>query len=126
MSVGPDDYQNYAETVTRYGLVTTPTAGAVIVTSGDLMRGLWHVKVQTSYGGTADVADNMELWVGPTKKTTLPVLPVVNGVPQEIILDAVRVEDGQEVQVRCVAAGGAGSVYRATMQATAVSTLALT
>ena len=123
MPVGPDDYASYVDSVNQYGLQTAPAAGAVIADSGQLMRGIWQVNIETSYGGTADVIDNMELWVGGAKRVQLTVIPVANAAPTVQIIPAVRIEEGQRVQVKATAAGAVNTVYRAVIRVTPLTTL---
>lgn len=113
-------------TFARNGSVVAPAAGATIADSGQLPAGIYSVQVAGTYGGTADTLDNMEVWVNNDRLTSLPVIPVANSSPIWLPLPGVVIYEGGRVQVKAVAAGGAGSVFRGTIVATPVRTLNLT
>lgn len=115
----------YTPTVRRYGLVVTPVAGGIIADTGQLAEGLYRLDIETSYGGTADVIDNMGLNVNGINVDVLTVLPVVNATPTVNHVPVVYVVLNGKIQVRAIAAGGAGSVYRAVVCATPLATLSL-
>lgn len=123
-SAGPNPLL-YTGTFMRNATAVAPGAGQVIADSGQLPAGLYLVSVAGSYGGVADVIDNMEIWVNGDRMSSLPVAPVVNGVPIFVSLAAVAVYEGGRIQVKAIAAGGAGSVFRGTIIATPVKTLNL-
>lgn len=103
--------------------VVAPPVGTDIVTTGQLSPGRYYVTVAAGYGGTADVLDNMRLMVGSRVIMTLPVLPIANLVPQEVTLPALRVLSGDAVHVQNITAGGAGTVFRATVVATPIDNM---
>lgn len=113
-------------TFARNSLVVAPIAGQIVADSGQLPAGVYSVQVAGSYGGTADVIDNMEVWVNNDRLTAIPVSPVANGAPIWMSLPGVVIFEGGKVQIRAVAGGGAGSVFRGTIVCTPVRTLNLT
>jgi hypothetical protein len=119
----PSAWQSYTPTFSRYGLVPTPLAGQVIATSGAMPAGLYRAIVSGSYGGTADVIDNMALFQGDKQVTILPVVPVANSAPIALTLDALVVFEGQTLTIRAIAAGGAGSVFRGIITITPLESL---
>lgn len=102
------------------GSTVAPPAGTDIVRTDTLPAGRYYVTVAAGYGGTADVLDNMRLMVGNRVVMTLPVLPIANLVPQEVTLPALRVLSGDFIHVQNIAAGGVGTVFRATVVATQI------
>lgn len=125
MIAGPTNYADFLDTQNQYGTQVAPVAGTVIADSGALPAGLYDVRVETSYGGVADVIDNMELWVNARKIVTLTVIPTANALPFVQQVPAVRVEPNQRIQVKNIATGGAGSVFRAVIRATPLTTLSI-
>lgn len=107
-------------------LAVAPVAGQVIADSGQLPAGVYSVQVAGTYGGTADAIDNMEVWINNDRLTSLPVAPVANATPMWLPLPGVVVFQGGRVQVKAIAAGGVGSVFRGTIIATPVRTLNIT
>jgi hypothetical protein len=110
-----------------YGTSVAPLANGVIVNAGQVgsganwPAGLYQLTAGAWYGGTADVADNMKLVAaGVATITTLFVAPVVNGTPSlrtvQFQLTAAAV-----FQVQAILAGGAGAVYKATLDVAPVS-----
>lgn len=97
-----------------------PAAGATIATVNTGKAGIYQITVIAGYGGTADVVDNMDLAVGGTLVTVLPVHATVNGIRIPVTVRR-RCTAAQAIAVRAIAIGGAGSVYRATIVATRVS-----
>lgn len=122
MASNPDRWRYVFESVYQYGLVTAPAAGATIVDSGALVAGIYDITINASYGGTADVIDNMALFLGDKKVGVLPIVPVANSAPIPVELFGKRVLQGQHLIVQAIAAGGVGTVYRAVITATLVST----
>lgn len=94
------------------GTATAPGAGAVIATVNAPKTGIYEITAIAGYGGTADVVDNMELAIGGTAVLQLPVYPVVNGERIPITIRR-RVNAGQAIAVRAIAAGGVGSIFLA-------------
>ena len=123
-SAGPNPLL-YTGTFARNSISVAPAAGAVVADSGQLPAGVYSLSVAGSYGGTADVIDNMEVWINGDRLSSLPVAPVVNGAPMFLSLPGVVIYEGGKVQIKAIAAGGAGSVFRGTIIATPVRTLNL-
>jgi hypothetical protein len=117
------NWERYTPTQGYQQSVTAPTAGAVIVTSGDIPEGLWEVKVETSYGGTPSTIDDMELWINGAKHSQLTVTPVANVAPSVRIYPVLRLARSPGVQVKATAGGAGGTVYRAALIITPVATL---
>ena len=122
----PPAWNRMTPTVPEYGLVVQPAAGGTIVDSGALPAGLYRVEVLTSYGGVADVIDNMALFRADAKITTLTVVPVGNGAVSSLVLTALAVYEGQHLTVRAIAGGALNSVYRAVITATPIQTQDIT
>ena len=120
-SAGPNQLL-YTGSVARNGTSIAPVAGTVIVGSGQLPGGIYSLQVAGSYGGTADAIDNMELWINSDRMCSLPVTPVINGAPIWLSLPGVVIFEGASVQIKAVANGVAGSVFRGTIVATPVRT----
>lgn len=121
----PDDFASYPPSQSKYNLVTAPAAGAVIVSSGQLPRGLYAVRASGSYGGVADVIDNMVLMVSGKPLTVLPVIPVANSAPVFVDVPVVMVQEGEHVDVVVVAAGAINTVYRGIVIVTPIISMAL-
>lgn len=102
-----------------YGTATAPQAGANIATSAALATGTWRVTINAWYGATADAADNMKLvWqsgIGTYSQVQLEVPPAADGpsVPQTVVVTVAGVPS--PVWVQNIAAGAAGSVYKARL-----------
>lgn len=114
----PANWQNYTGTFPGYGLVTAPAAGTIIASTGALPRGIYSVQASGSYGGVADVIDNLALFLDARRITLLAVAPVVNGTPFPVTVPSLIVLEGQTLTIRNVAAGGAGTVFRGIIMAT--------
>lgn len=118
----PADWNRFTETVPMVQSAVAPPASTVIADSGALAEGIYHVSVSGSYGGTADVIDNMALFRGDKKVCNLPVIPLANSTPVQLDLWGLRVLKGTHLTVQNLTAGGAGSVFRAILIATPVQT----
>lgn len=119
----PAQWQAYTPTMSVTARVTAPNAGQVIADLGSLPGGIYQVTAMASYGGTADVIDNMSLHLGDRKVCDLPVIPVANSAPVPITLPALVVLSSQDVSIQANAAGGVGTVFRGTLIATPVQSL---
>lgn len=97
------------------GNAVTPIAGQVIADTGPLSPGIYVVSAACGYGPTADVIDNFALFVGTRRIMTLPAPGSINTLEQAVVLQALRVLNGDHITVVAIAAGAAGSVYRATI-----------
>lgn len=124
-SVGPNQLL-LVRSVARNTIVVAPAAGQVIADSGQLPGGVYSLLAAGSYGGTADVIDNMELWANGERICLLPVIPVANSGPIFVSLPGAIIYNNTRVQIKAIAAGGVGSVFRGTIVVTPVSTLDLT
>lgn len=82
--------------------------------------GIYEITAIAGYGGTADVVDNMELAIAAAQVLVLPVLAVANGDRIPITIRR-RVAGGASIAIRSIAAGGAGTIFRATLIAKRVS-----
>lgn len=91
-----------------------PAANAVIASVTPARSGLYEITVLAGYGATADVVDNMDLAINGVQQLVLPVIATANAL-RPILNLRLRVNAGQVVAVRAIAAGGAGSVFRATL-----------
>lgn len=115
-----------------YGSAVAPGAGGVIVNapgpiSGGWPPGFYHLVAAVRYGGTADVIDNMKLVLANIATiTTLMVNPVVNGTPiiRSIDYEIVPGTAPNPFQIQAIAAGGAGSVFTASLDVIPISSLA--
>lgn len=119
----PANWQSFTPTAAQTSRQVAPVAGQVIVDLGSLPAGLYQVTAMASYGGVADVIDNMSLHVADSKVCDLPVIPLANASPIVITLPAVRILVNQDLSVQANAGGGAGSVFKATLIATPVQSL---
>lgn len=123
-SAGPNPLL-YTGTFARNATAVAPTAGQVVADSGQLPQGIYSLLVAGSYGGTADVIDNMEVWINNDRLCSLPVAPVANSAPVFLPLPGAVVYEGGRIQIKAIAAGGVGSVFRGTIIATPVKTINL-
>lgn len=119
----PNNWQRYTPTAVITSRQTAPAAGATIAELGELPAGIWNVTAMGSYGGTADVIDNMALMLGDRKVCDLPVIPVANSAPIPVPLPALVILPSQNLHIVANAAGAVGSVYRGTLIATPVQSL---
>lgn len=122
MAVNPQQQRDYVRTAAVNSIVTVPAAGAIIADSGALPAGVYDVQAAGSYGGTADVIDNMSVSYGGAFLSMLPVIPVANSAPIFVTFPGLVVNQGEHITIKAVLAGGAGSVYRGTIVATPVRT----
>ena len=119
----PANWQKLTPTLAVTSRQTQPAAGTVIADLGQLPGGVYQVQAAGSYGGTADVIDNMSLHLGDRKLCDLPVIPVANSSPVQVTLPAVIIVTGQDLSIQNNAAGGVGTVFRGTIIATPVQSL---
>lgn len=104
------------------GQVTSPGAGAAIVTSPAVVKGRYQIGVTTELGGTVGAGDtnNMALIANATQVAVLAVSPTVgqetlNG-PYEVFMPA-----NTTFVVQAIVAGTAGAIYNADMNIEALS-----
>lgn len=95
-----------------------PPAGTIIADTGAMPSGVWNVHAAGSYGGVADVLDNMALFQGNSQVMSLPVIPIANSSLVFVSLQGMVISEGERLTIRNITAGGAGSVFRGTIVAT--------
>lgn len=105
------------------GVVVAPAAGGVIasIAAGGLPAGKYEVRVYAgiSNAAAADI-NNLELQRGGVDLVS-PLPHSVNGDWRETILPRVNLDGAQALEVKALAAGGAGVEYAAAIVATRLS-----
>lgn len=107
------------DTVLAAGSAVAPAAGGVIVTLA-VAAGTYLVDVIAGYGATADVVNNMQLVQNVTVIGPLFVLPAPN-TSNKTRAWRLTVPVANNIQVQAIAAGGAGSVFIASLAVTRVA-----
>lgn len=109
------------DTLQNAGSAVAPAANGVIVSLAIPGAGVYDVTVLAGYGGTADVVNNMKFENNAVVVGPLYVTPVINGLPSTTRFQRVTVTGAINLTVNAVAAGGAGSVFIASISATRVA-----
>lgn len=99
------------------GQVTSPAAGAVIVTSAALAAGTYDINWTVALQGTVAAADanNFQLVAGGSNVVASVNAGAVGSFPQ--VPARVTVTAGQTIQVKAIAIGTVGAVYLASVEA---------
>lgn len=103
--------------VSAEGSVTSPAAGAVILTTAGLVAGTYDITWTVELAGTLAAADtnNFALFVGGVQVATSVNAPVAGNYPQPTV--RVVATAGQTIQVKAIALGTVGAVYSADVSA---------
>lgn len=118
MPVQTTDLRSNVPTVSAYNTVVAPAAATTFVDSGALTQGYWEVEAWAAYGATADVIDNAALFVADRLVGIMAMGTTAGGTPSRHLFKRVTVANGDHLTIRNIAAGAAGSVYRAQITAT--------
>lgn len=107
---------NRYASINNSGTATAPAANAAIATVA-VFDAYYEVDVIVGFGATAETTaiDNFQLKHGTTVVATLPVANVANSQSQTYRLYVNPGGTDTDLTVRAVAAGSAGSVYKATI-----------
>jgi len=98
--------------------VAVPGVGAVIAQLVTPPAGSYAVRTTTGQAGTVDTSTrNMQLRKGATTLVDLPS----TASPQDTELEQITVNGTQNIEVIAISAGGAGSVYMATLVANRIA-----